>query len=88
MQPRRTSARRSDGGVGQVAVVRDRQAAELEIGIQRLHVAQHGVAGGGVAVVPESPEVPGQRCDHPRVAKIVADQPQALVADENGARRG
>ena len=38
-------------GVGQVAVVRDREAAELEIGIQRLDVAQDRVAGGGVAVV-------------------------------------
>ena len=38
-------------GVGQVAVMRHREAAELEIGVQRLHVAQHGVAGGGVAVV-------------------------------------
>ena len=38
-------------GVGQVAVMGDREAAELEIGVERLDVAQHGVAGGGVAVV-------------------------------------
>ena len=38
-------------GVGQVAVMRDREAAELEIGIQRLDIAQDRVAGGGVAVV-------------------------------------
>ena len=58
-QPRRTSARRSAVRVGQVAVVRDREAAELEIGIQRLHVAQHGLAGGGVAVVTDRACCPG-----------------------------
>ena len=50
-QPRRTSARCSTMRVGEVAVMRDREAAELEIGIQRLHVAQDGFAGGGVAVM-------------------------------------
>ena len=37
--------------VGQVAVVRDGEAAELEVGEQRLDVAQHRLAGGGVAHV-------------------------------------
>ncbi len=38
-------------GVRQVAVVGEREAAELQVGEQRLDVAQHGLAGGGVAVV-------------------------------------
>ena len=40
-----------DMGVGEVAVMRDGKAAELEIGVQRLHIAQDRVAGGGVAIV-------------------------------------
>ena len=35
--------------IGQVAVVADGQAAELEVGEQRLHIAQHGVAGRRVS---------------------------------------
>ena len=50
-------------GVGQVAVVRDGEAAELEIGIQRLDVAQRRLAGGGVAVVAERGAA-GQAGDH------------------------
>ena len=38
-------------GVGQVAVVGDREPAEGEVGEQRLHVAQHAGAGGRVAGV-------------------------------------
>ena len=48
------------GGVGQVAVMGHREAAELEIGVERLHVAQDGVAGGGVAVVADGARA-GQR---------------------------
>ena len=39
--------------VGEIAVVGDGEAAGIEVGKQRLHVAQDGVAGGGVAVVAE-----------------------------------
>jgi len=35
--------------VGEVAVVADRKAPRIELGEQRLDVAQHGLAGGGVA---------------------------------------
>ena len=73
-------------GVGQVAVMRDREAAELEIGIERLHVAQDRVAGGGVAVVADRGAA-GQRGDHPGVAEIVADQAQAAMGVEAGCRR-
>ena len=50
-QPLRTSVRRSSVRVGQVAVVGEREAAEGEIGEQRLDVAQDRAAGGGVAVM-------------------------------------
>ena len=42
--------------VGEVAVVGDGEAAALEFGEQRLHVAQHGLAGGGVADVADRRE--------------------------------
>src|SRR6201746_644223 len=35
--------------VGEVAVVADRETAGIELGEQRLHVAQDGGAGGGIA---------------------------------------
>ena len=70
-----------DHGVGKVAVVRDRQAAELEIGEQRLHVAQHGVAGGGIAVVAD--RTGARQAGHDaRVGEIVADQAHPLVAPQ------
>ena len=72
--------------VGQVAVMRHREAAELEIGVERLHVAQDGAAGRGVAVVADRRGA-GQRGDHPRVAEIVADQAQAAMRMEVACRR-
>ncbi len=80
-QPRRTSALRRATGVGEVAVMADGEAAELEIGVERLHVAQDGVAGGGVAVVADGAGA-GQRGDHPGVAEIVADQAEAALLVE------
>ncbi len=58
--------------------MRDGEAAELEIGIQRLHVPQHGGTRGGVAVMADR-HPPRQRGDHPRVAEIIPDQAHALV---------
>ena len=74
-------------GVGQVAVMRHGEAAELEIGVERLHVAQDGVAGGGVAVVADG-DAAGQLGDHLGVAEIVADQAQAAMRVEAGAVEG
>ncbi len=71
-------------GVGQVAVMRDREAAELEIRVERLDVAKNGVAGGGVAVVADG-DAAGQLLDHPGVAEIVADQAHAAMGVEAGA---
>ena len=67
--------------VGQIAVVRHSKPAELEIGIQRLDVADDGVAGRGVAVVADGSRS-GQRGNHPGIAEIVADQAHALVGVE------
>ncbi len=67
--------------------MRHREAAELEIRIQRLHVAQDGVAGGGVAVVADRVGS-GQRGDDARITEIVAHQPHALVRVEARAVEG
>ncbi len=67
--------------VGEVPVVRDREPAELEIRIQRLHVAVHRVAGGRVAIMSDR-RMAGQRGDDPCVPVIVAHQPQPLVLME------
>jgi hypothetical protein len=40
-------------GVGEVAVVADRQAAELEVGEERLHIAHRHLACRGVAHMAE-----------------------------------
>ena len=73
------------GGVGEVAVVADRQAAELELGIERLHVADQGSASGGVTVVADR-GVARQGADDARVTEHVADQAQSLVGVEPAVR--
>ena len=35
--------------VGDVAIMRDGETARIQFGIERLHVAQRGFAGGGIA---------------------------------------
>ena len=49
--------------VGQVAVVADGEAAALELGEQRLDVAQDGLAGGGIAHMADGGGA-GQAVDH------------------------
>ena len=68
--------------VGQVAVVPERQAAEREVGVQRLDVAQQRRARGRVADVADR-GVTGQRADHRLVAEVIADQPERPVAVEH-----
>ncbi len=78
-------------GVGQVAVVGQREAAGVEIGEQRLHVAQDGVAGGGVAHVAER-DVALEAADHVGLVEVVADETEpalgmevlAVVGDDAG----
>ena len=64
--------------------MRDREPAELEIGVQRLDIAKDGVAGGGVAVVADG-DAAGQLLDHAGIAEIVADQAHAAMGVEAGA---
>ena len=69
----------SDGeSVGQVAVVSDGQAAELEIREQRLHVAHRRFAGGGVADVAGGDRT-RQTADDLPVAEVVAYQTEGAV---------
>jgi hypothetical protein len=61
-------------GIGEVAVMADGEAAELEFREQRLDVAQHRLAGGGIAVMADGARA-GQAGHDLGVAVIVADQP-------------
>ena len=72
--------------VGEIAVMADRKAAGIELGEQRLHVAQDGRAGGGIADMADR-EVAGQALDHLAAGKGVADQAQPPLASENASRR-
>ena len=77
--PHQTAA--GDVGVGEVSVVGDGEAAELEFGEQRLHVAQHRAAGGGIAHVAEG-DGSGKSADHVLGAEVVADQAERTVGVE------
>ncbi len=77
--------------VGEIAVVADRKAAGIELGEQRLHVAQDGLAGGGIADMADR-GIAGQALDHLAARKGVADQaepafgmkPVAVERDDAG----
>ena len=62
-------------------------SAELEIGEQRLHVAQHRLAGGGVADVADGDRSLQPANDAGR-AEVVADQPHRLMRMEMLAVEG
>ena len=59
----------------------DGEAAEDEVGVERLHVPEDGVAGRGVAVVADG-DAAGQAGDDLGVAEIVADQAHAAMRME------
>jgi hypothetical protein len=67
--------------IGQVAVMPDGEAAGGELREQRLHVAQHGVAGGGVAVVADR-GMAVQPADHRLAVQVVADLSEAAMGME------
>ncbi|MGX1171094.1 hypothetical protein AB7M16_007360 [Bradyrhizobium sp. USDA 372] len=62
--------------VGEVAVVGDRKATGIELGEQRLHVAQDGGAGRGVADMADR-DTAGQAVDHLAAGEGVADEAEA-----------
>ncbi len=59
--------------VGEIAVVADREAAAVEFGEQRLHVAQDGLAGGRIAHMADCRHA-GQAVDHLAAGEGVADE--------------
>ena len=73
--------------VGEVAVVADGEAAALDLGEQRLHVAQNGLAGGGVADVADR-RVSGELLDDVGVGEGVADQAETPLGVETAAIEG
>ena len=59
----------------------DGEAAELELGEQRLHVAQHGAAGRGIAHMADG-EVARKPTDDVLGTEVVADQAERAVGVE------
>ena len=67
--------------VGEIAVVADGKAAGIELGKQRLHVAQDGFAGRRIAHMADR-GVAGQPIDHLAPGEGVADQAEAAFGVE------
>ena len=82
--PSRTSCAAQREAVGQVAVVADGEAAAVELGEQRLDVAQDGLAGGRVAHVADRRHA-GQPVDHLAAGEIVADESHPPLGMESPA---
>ena len=84
MAPEEMRSRRSVSALVRLPLWATREAAGVEIGEQRLHVAQDGVAGGGVAVVAER-DVALEAADHVGLVEVVADEAEAALGVEVGA---
>ena len=67
--------------VGEVAVMAEGEAARIEIDEERLHVAQHRIAAGGVADMADG-HVAFQAIDHRPRGEMVADQADAALGME------
>ena len=87
MAPSCTSSRRSVEAVGEIAVVADGEAAAFELGEQRLHVAQDGLAGGRIAHMADRRGA-GQPVDHLAAGEGVADEAEAALGMEALAVEG
>ncbi len=72
------------GGIGQVAVMGDGEAAICQIGEDGLYIAEHGAAGGGVAVMADG-GVALKAFDDFFGREIIANLAHALVAVEMAA---
>ncbi len=73
--------------VGEIAVMAYGKTAGVEFGEQRLHVAQDGCAGRGVADMADG-EVAGEAFDHLAAGEGVADETQPPLAVKAGAVEG
>ena len=73
--------------VGEIAVVADGEAAAVEFGEQRLHVAQDGLAGGRIAHMADGRHA-GQAVDHLVAGESVADEPHSPLGMEALAVEG
>ena len=65
----------------------DGEAAAVELGEQRLHVAQDGFAGGGIADMADGGGA-GQAVDHLAAGEVVADEAHAALGVEALAVEG
>ena len=86
MAPEEISSRRSVSALVRLPLWASGEAAGVEVGEQRLHVAQDGVAGGGVAVVAER-DVALEAADHVGLVEVVADEAEAALGMEVARRR-
>src|ERR1700720_2261624 len=73
--------------VSEVAIVADGEAAGIELGEQRLHVAQDGLAGGRIAHMADC-GIAGQTVDDLAPRKGVADQAETTLGVEALAVEG
>jgi hypothetical protein len=73
--------------IGEIAVMADRKTAGIELGEQRLHVAQNGGACGGVADMADG-GVARQALDDFAAGEGVADEAEAAFGMEAGAVKG
>jgi hypothetical protein len=73
--------------VGEIAVMADRETAGIELGEQRLHVAQDGGACRGVADVADGHDA-GQALDHFAAGERIADETEPALGVEAAAVKG
>jgi hypothetical protein len=73
--------------IGQIAVVADREAAGIELGEQRLHVAQDGCACGGIADMADRGAA-GKPLDYFAAGEGIADQTEPAFTVKSGAVEG
>ena len=67
--------------IGNVAVMRDREAAGGEIGIERLDVPERGLAGGRIADM-AARDAAGERANHLVAVEIAGNVPHRAVRME------
>ena len=84
IEPRRIERGAQRHGVGEIAVVGDREAALGELGEQRLDVAQRGFAGGRIADMAD-PDLARQLADDVVAVEIAGDMAHGAMGVIVGA---